>query len=161
MGPPFPVKHCAGPATFRESPAKQTYMIVFQGAIDRYFVSYTRNNHPTMEKHKNHPGHLLDGTQITYTYENGSSVKVHFDKGRFYFKWLSGPFQGAQGDEEYKSLKIAEKIFVVNIFMPNKTFVTLIFNFQARTMCASVLFTPGAETEMVLFESGVIDHLVH
>lgn len=107
----------------------------------------------------NHSDHLLDGTFVAYTYENGSSVEVHFDKGRFHFNWTSGPFQGAQGSEAYKCLKIADKVYVVNIFMPNKTFATLIYNFQAMTLCASVLFTPCTETEMVMFEGGVIDRL--
>ncbi len=126
-------------------------------AVNLYLIG--KANHKTMEQQKDHSDHLLDGTQLTYTYENGSSVEVHFDKGLFRFNWISGPFQGAQGAEDYKCLKIADKIYVVNIFMPNKTFVTLIYNFQAMTLCASVLFTPCTETEMVMFEKGVIDHL--
>ena len=43
--------------------------------------------------------------------------------------------------------------------MENKTFVTLIFNFNANVMCASVLFTLGTEQEMVLFDGGIIEHL--
>lgn len=121
---------------------------------------FRRTNHKTMEQQKNHSDHLLDGTRLTYTYENGSSVEVHFDKGQFHFNWISGPFQGAQGAEVYKCRKIADKVYVVSIFMPNKTFATLIYNFKAMTMCASVLFTPCTETEMVMFEGGVIDHLV-
>ncbi len=120
---------------------------------------FRSTNHKTMEQQKNRPDHLLDGTRLTYTYENGSSVEVHFDKGQFHFNWISGPFQGAQGAEGYKCRKIADKVYAVSIFMPNKTFATLIYNFQAMTVCASVLFTPCTETEMVMFEGGVIDQL--
>lgn len=112
-----------------------------------------------MGQPKNPSDHLLDGTFVAYTYENGSSVEVHFNQGQFRFKWTSGPFKDAQGAESYKCIKIADKIYAVNIFMPNKTFVTLIYNFQDMTMCASVLFTPCTETELAMFEGGVIDRL--
>lgn len=103
--------------------------------------------------------HLLDGTSMNYYYQDGSGVKVKFSKGNFHFKWILGPFKGAESTEEYKSRKLGDKIYVVNFFMENKTFVTLIFNFNANVMCASVLFTPGTEQEMVLFDGGIIEHL--
>jgi hypothetical protein len=112
-----------------------------------------------MGQQKNPSDHLLDGTFVSYTYENGSSVEVHFKLGQFHFKWTSGPFKDAQGAEDYQCIKIAEKIYVVNLFMPNKTFATLIYNFLDMTMCASVLFTPCTESEMAMFEGGVIDHM--
>ena len=120
---------------------------------------FQETNHKTMGHPNNHSDHLLDGTFVSYTYENGSSVEVHFKQGQFHFKWISGPFKDMQGAEDYKCIKIADKIFVVNLFMPNKTFATLIYNFQDMQMCASVLFTPCTETEMDMFEGGVIDHL--
>jgi hypothetical protein len=108
---------------------------------------------------ENQSEHLLDGTSMTYNYENGSGVEVKFDRGKFHFKWLSGPFKDLEGAEDYKSRKLGDKIYVVNFLMANKTFVTIVFNFNTKTMCTSALFTPCTEEEMVLFEGGIIKHL--
>jgi hypothetical protein len=113
-----------------------------------------------MSQNESQSEHLLDGTSVVYTYENGSGVEVKFEKGLFHFKWTSGPFKDAKGQEPYRSRKLDDNIYIVNIFMENKSFVTLVYNFKARNMFASVLFTPCTPNEITLFEGGTIEEYV-
>lgn len=104
--------------------------------------------------------HLLDGTSMTYYYQNGAAVKAKFQDGNFHFEWLAGPLKGAVGAEAYRSRKIGDKLYVINFMVQaNKTFVTLIFNFNQNVMYSSVLFSPNTEDEQILFEGGIIEHL--
>ncbi len=104
--------------------------------------------------------HLLDGTSMTYYYQNGAGVKAKFQDGEFHFEWLSGPLKGAVGAEAYRSRKIGDKQYMINFMVQaNKTFVTLIFNFNQNVMHSSVLFSPKTDEEQILFEGGIIEHL--
>ena len=104
--------------------------------------------------------HLLDGTSMNYYYQNGSAVHVEFLDGQFKFKWIAGPNKDAEGSEEYRSRKIGDKMYVINFMVKaNKTFVTLIFNFNQNVMYSSVLFSPGTDEEQIFFEGGIIENL--
>lgn len=105
--------------------------------------------------------HLLDGTSMTYQYQNGAEVEASFADGMFHFKWLSGPLKDVVGQEAYRSRKIGDKQYLVNFMVQaNKTFVTLVFNFNQNVMHSSVLFVPGTPDEQILFEGGIIEHLI-
>jgi len=109
---------------------------------------------------ENRDMHLLDGTSMNYYYSNGSAVHVSFDEGNFNYKWLAGPLKDAEGREAYRSRKVGQGMYLVNFMVQaTKTFVTILFNFDAGVMYTSALFTPGTEQEMQFFEGGIIEQL--
>jgi hypothetical protein len=104
--------------------------------------------------------HLLDGTKLTYHYEDGSAVEAGFLDGKFNFNWIAGPLKGIEGAEEYTGRKIGDKMYMVAVLVKaNSTYVTFVYNFKEERMYASVIFNPRAEDEMVMFESGKITKL--
>ena len=104
--------------------------------------------------------HLLDGTSTNYYYQNGMAVHVEFLEGQMKYKWIAGPNKDAEGQEKYRSRKIGDKMYVVNIYAEaNSSFVTLIFNFSQNVMCSSALIAPGTDQEQILFEGGIIEHV--
>jgi hypothetical protein len=105
--------------------------------------------------------HLLDGTSMDYFYQNGTAVHVEFIDGQLKYRWIAGPNQGAEGQEEYRSRKIGDKMYLVNFMNESSsTFVTLIFNFNQNVMYSSALIAPGTEQEQILFDGGIIEHLI-
>ena len=104
--------------------------------------------------------HLLDGTSMNYYYQNGTAVHVEFLNGQFKFKWLEGPNKDAEGQHNYRSRKIGDKMYLVNFHIKsNSSFVTLVFNFNENVMYSSVLLSPGTDQERIMFEGGIIEHL--
>lgn len=104
--------------------------------------------------------HLLDGTTMDYFYQNGTAVHVEFLEGQFKYKWIAGPNKDAEGQEEYLSRKISDKMYLVNFMNePSSTFVTLVFNFNQNVMYSSALIAPGTDREQILFDGGIIEHL--
>ena len=102
-------------------------------------------------------GHLLDGTSMDIFYENRGYEHVEFKDGQMTWQWTSGPWQGAAGQESYKSKKIADKIYIVNCLVTsNHSFVTYIFNFNQNILVASAI---RLNDEANFLDSATIEHL--
>lgn len=105
--------------------------------------------------------HLLDGTSMDYYYQNGTAVHAEFLNGKFKYKWIAGPNKGAEGSEVYRSRKISNKMYMVNFKeADNSTFVTIVFNFNQNVISTSALIAPRTDHELVIFDGGIIEHLV-
>ena len=104
--------------------------------------------------------HLLDGTTLEYTYDNGGAVDAEFIDGQYKYKWTEGPFKGLEGKEKYLSRKIGKKMYMVGFMVEaNKSFVTIVFNFKKKELATSASIAPGTDQEMILFEEGTIKSL--
>lgn len=109
---------------------------------------------------ENQDQHLLDGTTMNYYYQNGSAVHVDFKEGQFFFKWIAGPNKDAEGNANYRSRKIGDKMYLVNFHEPsNSTFVTIVFNFNQNVISTSAIIAPHSEQEAIIFEGGIIENL--
>jgi hypothetical protein len=72
----------------------------------------------------------------------------------------SRPMKDFGGHGKYRSRKIGDKMYLVNLQVEeNSTFTTLIFNFNQNVMYSSVLFSPGTDQEQIRFDGGVIEHV--
>jgi len=105
--------------------------------------------------------HLLDGTSMDYYYQSGAGVHVEFINGQFNWKWIVGPDKGATGKEKYLSRKIGDKTYMINFKVTSRSdFVTIVFNFNQNVMYTSALLDPKTDKEQILFEGGIIEHLI-
>ena len=71
-------------------------------------------------------------------------------------------FSNAQSvvDWKFASKKIGDKMYVVNFLKtPGHSFVTLIFNFNQNTSCASAIRGVGTKDEAIFLEGAIIEHL--
>ena len=59
--------------------------------------------------------HLLDGTSMEYYYQTGTAVHIEFVDGVAEWKWISGPWKDSEGKEKYRSRKMGDKMYLVNI----------------------------------------------
>jgi hypothetical protein len=97
--------------------------------------------------------HLLDGTSLDTYYETGSRVHVEFKDGQIISKWITGPGQDATGQEDYRSKKIADKMYVVNFLKtPSHSFCTLICNFNQSVLYASAIRGVGTKDEAIFWK---------
>jgi len=139
----------------------EDYMKIF---IVFIFVSLTFINYSKAQEEQEvsmHDEHLLDGTSMNYYYQNGTAVHIEFVDGIVKWKWIAGPWKDSESQEEYRSRKIGNKMYLVNwIEGGHSTFVTLIFNFNQNVMYCSALLFPQTEYERILFEGGIIEQLV-
>jgi MoaF N-terminal domain len=105
--------------------------------------------------------HLLDGTSFDNYYESGSREHIEFVAGQIISKWIAGPGQdNASGQENYKSKKIGDKIYIVNwLKTPSHSFCTLILNFNQNKLYASAIRGVGTNNEAIFLEEATIDHL--
>ena len=104
--------------------------------------------------------HLLDGTSMNYYYQNGTAVHVEFINGQFKYKWIAGPNAGSEGQNNYRSRKIGNKMYLVNFHEEsNSTFVTIVFNFNQNVISTSAIIAPNSERENIIFEGGIIENL--
>ena len=105
--------------------------------------------------------HLLDGTSMNYFYQTGTAVHIEFVDGMAKWKWIEGPWKDSAQQEKYRSRKIGDKMYIVNVLEEgSSTFVTLIFNFNQNVMWSSVLLFPQTENEQIWFDGGIIEQLV-
>jgi hypothetical protein len=96
---------------------------------------------------------LLDGTSLDADYETGSRVHVEFKDGQIISKWIAGPGQDATGQESYRSKKIADKMYVVNLLKTSShSFVTLIIDFNQNVLYASAIHGVGTKDEAILWK---------
>jgi MoaF N-terminal domain len=104
--------------------------------------------------------HLLDGTSLDVYYESGSQVHVEFKEGQIISKWIAGPGQNATGQESYRSIKIADKMYVVNFLKtPSHSFVTSIIDFNQNRLYTSAIRNAGTNDEVIFLEGASIDQL--
>lgn len=104
--------------------------------------------------------HLLDGTSMNYYYQNGTAVHVEFNSGQFKYKWIAGPNAGNEGQHNYRSRKIGDKMYLVNFHEEsNSTFVTIVFNFNQNVISTSAIIAPNSEQERIIFDGGIIENL--
>lgn len=104
---------------------------------------------------------LLDGTEVTYFYQNGMGAHIEFYDGKLKYEWVSGPRKGkGNKDLEYRSRKIGEKIYVINwLEESHPDFMTLIFNFENNVMYSSGILRFSTEQQKVAFDGGIIQDL--
>ena len=109
---------------------------------------------------ENKDEHLLYGTSMNYYYQNGTAVHVEFLSGQFKYKWIAGPNAGSEGQNNYRSRKIGNKMYLVNFHEEsNSTFVTIVFNFNQNVISTSAIIAPNSEQENIIFEGGIIENL--
>lgn len=105
--------------------------------------------------------HLLDGSAVEYEYDNGGAVKAEFKEGKYVYKWIAGPFAGSEGASPYRSMKVDDQLYIVNILVEeNGSFATFLFNFDRKRIFTSALLMPGTEQESVLMDKGTIRKFV-
>ena len=109
---------------------------------------------------ENKDEHLLEGTSMNYYYQNGTAVHVEFLNGQFKYKWIAGPNTGNEGQHNYRSRKIGDKMYLVNFHEEtNSTFVTIVFNFNQNVISTSAIVAPTSDQETIIFEGGIIENL--
>lgn len=101
---------------------------------------------------------LIDGTSLTYVYEELGTVKVTFSKGMVSYEWIEGAFKGTVGkDFPYEAKKIDKKIYFVHWFESSRTsLVSLVINLKSGTVNSSALLNPKTEEEAILFHHATI-----
>jgi len=57
----------------------------------------------------------LDGTSMEYYYQTGTAVHIEFVNGVAEWKWISGQWKDREGKEKYRSRKMGDKMYLVNI----------------------------------------------
>jgi MoaF N-terminal domain len=104
--------------------------------------------------------HLLDGTSVTYYYDNGSGVHAEFADGQIQFTWVAGFFKGSGGKAVYRSRKIGDKMYMVNFLVETGgSFVTIVFDFGKYTLSSSALLNSNSPQKQIFFEAGTIKEL--
>lgn len=108
---------------------------------------------------QNVQSHLLDGTEIEYTYPNEGTVIVTFHEGLLDFKWIAGPFSGEHGGGHvYRARKISNDEYLVNWYeLDTHDFITLLINFANKKVYGSVLSGKDAS---VIFDEANIQRVV-
>ena len=104
---------------------------------------------------------ILDGTTVTYIYQNGMGAHIEFYDGMLKYEWVSGPRKGkGNKDLKYRSRKIAENVYVINwLEESHPDFMTLIFNFENNVMYSSGILRFGKDQQKVVFDGGIIQDL--
>lgn len=112
----------------------------------------------------NNESNLLDGTSVTYSYEDLGTVKLDFYNGFITYEWLEGAFVGMiVKDHSYKVQKIGKKMYLINWYEDSRSsLVTLVLDFKENKVYSSALLNPKTEKEVVLFHHAVIkkQHLI-
>ncbi len=99
--------------------------------------------------------HILDGTEIEYTYPDEGAVVVTFYEGLVKFNWIAGPASGEKGGgHAYRARKISDDEYFVNWHeLDTHDFVTLLINFKTKKVYGSALL---AKDESVIFDEAKI-----
>ena len=107
---------------------------------------------------QNTESHILDGTEVEYTYPDEGTVVVTFYDGLVKFNWIAGPFSGASGsDFIYRARQIAEGEFFVNWHESStQDFVNLLINFNTGKVYGSALLRYATENESIIFDAAEI-----
>ena len=101
---------------------------------------------------------LLDGTTVTYTYEDLGTIELEIDNGLLTYEWKEGAFSGTIGkDHAYKARKISDKIYLIHWFESSRSsLITLVLNFKENQVHSSALLNPTTEEETILFHNATI-----
>lgn len=104
--------------------------------------------------------HNLDGTQVTWTYNNSDAqMVVSFADGLGQYEWIAGAPKGnSDNDIPYSSREIAPNIFLMSWVQADRPdYITMIFNFNDMTIANTGVLRPGTDKERLLFLDGVIN----
>ncbi len=104
---------------------------------------------------------LLDGTKVTYYYQNGWGAHVEFYDGMLKYEWVAGPHKGnSNKDLKYRSRKIDDSIYVINwLEDSHPDFMTLIFNFSNNVMYSSGILRFATDKQSIVFDGGIIQEI--
>lgn len=99
--------------------------------------------------------HILDGTEIEYTYPDEGTVVVTFYEGLVKFNWIAGPSSGEKGGgHAYRARKVSDDEYFVNWYeLDTHDFITLLINFETKKVYGSALL---AKDESVIFDEAKI-----
>ena len=102
--------------------------------------------------------HMLDGTELEYTYTDGGSVILTFYDGLLKFRWTAGPNEGASGEGfEYNARMIGDDRYVVVWRMiEDRNYLTMVIDLGQSSLFTSALLGYGTEQEGVLFDEATI-----
>ncbi len=102
--------------------------------------------------------HVLDGTELEYTYTDGGSVILTFYDGSLKFLWIAGPNEGAAGEGfEYQAKTIGDDRYMVVWRMEEaNNFLTMVIDLNSRTLFTSALMGYETDQEGVLFDEATI-----
>ena len=121
-----------------------------------FLIFFTNANAETIDEPT-----LLDGTKVTFYYQNGWGAHVEFYDGMLKYEWVAGPAKGrGNQDLPYRSRKIDDETYIVNwLEESNPDFVTLIFNFTNNVMYSSALLRFASDKQTISFNGGIIQEL--
>ncbi len=104
---------------------------------------------------------LLDGTKVTYYYQNGWGAHVEFKDGKLKYEWIAGPRNGhGNKDLAYRSRKIGERMYVISwLEESHPDYMTLIFNFKNNVMYSSGILRFATKDQTIAFDGGIIQKL--
>ena len=105
--------------------------------------------------------HLLDGTELEYTYTDGGSVVLTFYDGMLKFLWIAGPNEGAAGEDfEYSARVIGDDRYMVVWRMEeDNNFLTMVIDLEDRALFTSGLMGYETDGENVLFDEATISRV--
>ena len=104
--------------------------------------------------------HVLDGTTVDWSYNNsGARMVVSFADGLGQYEWIAGGRKGNSDDEiPYSSREISPNIFLMSWIQADRPdFITMIFDFNAKTIATTGLIRYGTDKQRMLFMDGVIN----
>jgi hypothetical protein len=105
--------------------------------------------------------HLLDGTELEYTYTDGGSVILTFYDGLLKFHWIAGPAAGtAEEGFGYRAMVIGEDRYLVVWRMEEaNNFLTMVIDLGNRALFTSALMGYESDQENVLFDQATIHRI--
>ena len=106
---------------------------------------------------------LLDGMELEYTYTDGGTVVLTFYDDKLRYRWTTGPFAGTEvADRVYQSREIGDELYLVNWHdTEHSNFVTLVIDLQQNVVYDAALVGYGTDQELPLFDSAVIQRVIH
>lgn len=104
--------------------------------------------------------HVLNGTSVDWTYNNSDArMVVSFDDGLGQYEWIAGGRTGNSDTEiPYSSREVSPNIFLMSWIQADRPdFITMIFDFNAKTIATTGLIRYGSDDQRMLFLDGVIN----
>ena len=108
-----------------------------------------------------HSEQLLDGYAFNYQYQNQTAIHIEFEGDSLRYRWIKG--LNKPKDEKklfYYSRKIDNGIYLIQWHeIEQKNLITLVFNFNAKTVASSVIVRYGQDDQFTTFDAGFITQL--
>lgn len=104
--------------------------------------------------------HVLDGTQIDWTYtDSDARMVVSFEGGLGQYEWIAGGRTGnSDEDIPYSSREISPNVFLMSWIQADRPdFITMIFDFNNMTISTSGLMGYTKDDPRFLFLDGTIN----